>query len=103
VPFALCYCPLITLSVYAELPCRVIALWLYFGYETAISVPDKIFAEAERLARRLKKSRSQVYTEAVTDTSRVTILNRDRGDESSLRSGRYVPGSSHFSCGKTHT
>jgi metal-responsive CopG/Arc/MetJ family transcriptional regulator len=35
--------------------------------KTAISIPDKIFADAERLSRRLKKSRSQVYTEAVTE------------------------------------
>ena len=38
-----------------------------FGIKTAISIPDKVFAEAERLSRRLKKSRSQVYTEAVTE------------------------------------
>src|SRR5687767_1014634 len=36
------------------------------GMKTAISIPDKIFAKAERLSRRLKKSRSQVFTEAVT-------------------------------------
>jgi metal-responsive CopG/Arc/MetJ family transcriptional regulator len=35
--------------------------------KTAISIPDKVYAEAERLSRRLKKSRSQVYTEAVTE------------------------------------
>lgn len=35
--------------------------------KTAISIPDKVFAEAERLARRLKKSRSQIYAEAVTE------------------------------------
>ena len=35
--------------------------------KTAISIPDKIFRHAERLSRRLKKSRSQVYTEAVTE------------------------------------
>ena len=35
--------------------------------KTAISIPDKVFAEAERLSRRLKKSRSQMYTEAVTE------------------------------------
>jgi metal-responsive CopG/Arc/MetJ family transcriptional regulator len=35
--------------------------------KTAISIPDKIYGEAERLSRRLKKSRSQVYTEAVTE------------------------------------
>ena len=33
--------------------------------KTAISLPDAIYAEAERLARRLKKSRSQLYAEAV--------------------------------------
>jgi metal-responsive CopG/Arc/MetJ family transcriptional regulator len=35
--------------------------------KTAISIPDNIFREAERLSRRLKKSRSQVFTEAVTE------------------------------------
>lgn len=38
-----------------------------FGMKTAISIPDKIYVEAERLSRRLKKSRSQIYTEAVTE------------------------------------
>ncbi len=37
------------------------------GMKTAISIPDKVYAEAERLSRRLKKSRSKVYTEAVTE------------------------------------
>lgn len=35
--------------------------------KTAISIPDKIYRDAERLSRKLKKSRSQVYTEAVTE------------------------------------
>ncbi len=35
--------------------------------KTAISIPDKVFAGAERLAKRLKKSRSQLYSEAVAD------------------------------------
>ena len=35
--------------------------------KTAISIPDEVFSEAERLSRRLKKSRSQIYTEAVTE------------------------------------
>src|SRR6185436_18782414 len=45
------------------------ALWLGYtpGMKTAISIPDKIYRDAERLSRRLKKSRSQVYTEAVTE------------------------------------
>ena len=45
----------------------VVAHGYTFGMKTAISIPDKVFAEAERLSRRLKKSRSQVYTEAVTE------------------------------------
>jgi metal-responsive CopG/Arc/MetJ family transcriptional regulator len=35
--------------------------------KTAISVPDRIFSEGERLAKRLKKSRSQVYAEALAE------------------------------------
>lgn len=35
--------------------------------KTAISIPDEVFAEAEQLTRRLKKSRSQLYTEAVKE------------------------------------
>ena len=37
------------------------------GMKTAISIPDKIFQDAERLAERLKKSRSQMYSEAVAE------------------------------------
>jgi metal-responsive CopG/Arc/MetJ family transcriptional regulator len=33
--------------------------------KTAISVPDDIFAAADRLAKRLKKSRSRLYSEAL--------------------------------------
>ncbi len=35
--------------------------------KTAISIPDPIFQSAERLASRTKKSRSQVYSEAVEE------------------------------------
>lgn len=35
--------------------------------KTAVSIPDDIFAGAERLARRAKKSRSQLYSEAIRD------------------------------------
>jgi predicted transcriptional regulator len=35
--------------------------------KTAISVPDPVFKGAELLARRLKKSRSQLYTEALAE------------------------------------
>ena len=33
----------------------------------AVSVPDDVFADAERLAKRLKKSRSQVYSNALRE------------------------------------
>jgi hypothetical protein len=33
--------------------------------KTAISIPDPVFEAAERLARRLGKSRSQLYSDAV--------------------------------------
>ena len=34
---------------------------------TAISIPDSLFADAERLARRTKKSRSQLYSDALRE------------------------------------
>jgi len=35
--------------------------------KTAISIPDDLFADAERLARELKKSRSRLYGDAVRE------------------------------------
>jgi metal-responsive CopG/Arc/MetJ family transcriptional regulator len=35
--------------------------------KTAISIPDDVFADAERLARELKKSRSRLYGDAVRE------------------------------------
>ena len=35
--------------------------------KTAISIPDNVFDEAERLARRMRKSRSQLYKHALTE------------------------------------
>lgn len=35
--------------------------------KTAVSVPDDVFRSAERLAKRLKKSRSQLYSEALAE------------------------------------
>jgi len=54
--------------------------------KTAVSLPDNIFDEAERLAQRLNKSRSQLYREAIAeyvarhDPEAVTeVLNRIAG------------------------
>jgi metal-responsive CopG/Arc/MetJ family transcriptional regulator len=35
--------------------------------KTAISLPEKVFKEAERFARRQKKSRSQLYADAIAE------------------------------------
>jgi antitoxin MazE6 len=35
--------------------------------KTAISIPDNVFRAAERQARRARKSRSQLYTEALSE------------------------------------
>jgi metal-responsive CopG/Arc/MetJ family transcriptional regulator len=35
--------------------------------KTAVSVPDKVFQEAERLAARTKKSRSQLFSLALAE------------------------------------
>ena len=35
--------------------------------KTAVSIPDQIFEDAERLARRMKKSRSEVYSRALSE------------------------------------
>jgi len=35
--------------------------------KTAVSIPDDVFAGAERLARRTKKSRSQLFSDALKE------------------------------------
>jgi antitoxin MazE6 len=35
--------------------------------KTAVSIPDQLFRRADAFARRFKKSRSQVYREALTE------------------------------------
>ena len=37
------------------------------GMKTAISIPDPVYADAEQLAHRLGKSRSELYTDALTE------------------------------------
>ena len=38
-----------------------------FGMKTAISIPDEVFAAAEKLARRTKRSRSSLFSEAMKE------------------------------------
>jgi metal-responsive CopG/Arc/MetJ family transcriptional regulator len=35
--------------------------------KTAVSIPDEVFRDAERLARRAKKSRSQLFSDALRE------------------------------------
>lgn len=35
--------------------------------KTAVSIPDEVFEDAERLAKRFKESRSKVYTRALAE------------------------------------
>jgi metal-responsive CopG/Arc/MetJ family transcriptional regulator len=44
--------------------------------KTAISIPDEVFKRAERLAKRKRKSRSQLYSDAVRE-----YVNRHSEDE----------------------
>jgi predicted transcriptional regulator len=46
------------------------------GMKTAISIPDEVFQEAEKLARRTKKSRSQLFSDAMRE-----YLRRHAPDE----------------------
>lgn len=48
-------------------PDTVLAPGYTKSMKTAISVPDDVFAGAERLARRTKKSRSQLFSDAVKE------------------------------------
>ena len=37
------------------------------GMKTAVSIPDEVFAEAERLRRRMDTSRSELYSRALRE------------------------------------
>ena len=51
-----------------------------FGMKTAVSIPNDVFEDAERLASRLRTSRSKLYARALAefvarhDDDRVTVL-----------------------------
>lgn len=75
------------------------------GMKTAVSIPDDLFEKTERLARRARKSRSQVFSEAlreyvarhapeeVTDAlDRVAEAVGDATDEFASEAGRRTLG-----------
>jgi len=58
--------PDITCGVNHELGRRAGAGYT-LGMKTAISLPDRVYREAEGYAKRTRKSRSQLYAEALTE------------------------------------
>jgi metal-responsive CopG/Arc/MetJ family transcriptional regulator len=69
--------------------------------KTAISVPDRIFRAAERHALRAKKSRSQLYAEAVAEylarhaPDEVTEAMNRVADEIETRADAFVASAAH--------
>lgn len=55
--------------------------------KTAISIPDEVFRDAERLARRLKRSRSELYSRALAE-----YVARHAPDEVTENMNRVVEG-----------
>ncbi len=47
--------------------CSPLPVSYTFGMKTAISIPDDVFTDAEKLARELNQSRSQLYSRAVRE------------------------------------
>ena len=73
------------------------------GMKVAVSIPDDVFAEAEALAKRLKSSRSEIYSRALGEfigthapdrvTERMNDVVREVGTEPdafSVAAGRQV-------------
>jgi metal-responsive CopG/Arc/MetJ family transcriptional regulator len=48
--------------------------------KTAVSIPDKVFNSAEKLAKQLRKSRSELYTQAISN-----YVTRHQADEVSKK------------------
>ena len=69
--------------------------------KTAISLPDTVFQEAEQLARRLGKSRSRLYREAVAEyvarhePEAVTEAMNRLADEIDARPDGFVSSAAH--------
>lgn len=55
------------LQSHSKTSARVLKRGYTPGMKTAVSIPDKLFRKADALARRLGKSRSQVYREALAE------------------------------------
>lgn len=71
------------------------------GMKTAISIPDEIFEKAEHLARRMNKSRSQLFSNAVEEyvdrhsPNHVTEAIDNAWSELSSKTDSFVSEASH--------
>jgi len=69
--------------------------------KTAVSIPDKVFEGAERLARRTKKSRSQLFSDALKEyvarhaSDAVTDAMDRVCDELGNRKDKFVSSAAH--------
>jgi hypothetical protein len=68
--------------------------------KTAVSIPDEVFEKAERLARRMKKSRSEVFSRALSEyvarhaPDHVTETMNEVCDEIGLEPDRFISAAS---------
>ena len=63
--------------------------------KVAVSIPDPLFSEAERLAQRRKLSRSQLYAEALE----LLVRSTDDSEITRRLDAVYVPGDSRLDVG----
>jgi metal-responsive CopG/Arc/MetJ family transcriptional regulator len=74
--------------------------------KTAVSIPDDVFEKAERLARRMKKSRSELFSRALAEyvarhaPDQVTETMNQVCDEISPESDAFVSAASHLVLGR---
>ncbi len=75
--------------------------------KTTVSIPDEVFEEADRLAKRLKKSRSQPYSRALAEyiarhgTNHVTDLMNRAIDEIGVESDDFAATASNIRMERT--
>lgn len=69
-----------------------ITLFILVLMKTAVSIPDPIYAKAEKLARRLGKSRSEIYAKAI----QAYVDNREDDEVTAKLNAVYDTGSSEL-------
>ena len=79
------------------------ARWLSQGMKTAVSIPNDIFDRAERLARRTRRSRSRLFTDALREyLARQAPEKNYRGHGSRVGRDWGSQRRNRVSCGRAH-